>query len=296
LTPDELIQKFSCLNTWNRAGKRAQNKPLLILFALGKLASSNTRRLAYVDCEPDYANLLREFGRVDTVRPNPHHAFYRLKNDEGGALWSINDPSNLVKETSSGDALVSSLKDHNVDAGFTTELLEAFDRQPDLISRLSEYMLASHFSESLHSEILASVGLPPYRDRGASRRRDPNFRPSVLTAYEYRCAICGFSLKLGTAPVGLEAAHIKWHNAGGPEETNNGLALCSLHHKLFDRGVFAISKDYCLEESNLTNSQGVETVSSFRGKEILLPQNPSFHPRPEYLQWHKREVFRGEIR
>jgi hypothetical protein len=29
--------------------------------------------------------------------------------------------------------------------------------------------------------------------------------------------------------------------AGGPDEEFNGLALCTLHHKLFDRGVFTLS-------------------------------------------------------
>ena len=40
--------------------------------------------------------------------------------------------------------------------------------------------------------------------------------------------------------VGLDAAHIKWHQAGGPAEVSNGLCLCVLHHKLFDRGVFTL--------------------------------------------------------
>jgi putative restriction endonuclease len=41
--------------------------------------------------------------------------------------------------------------------------------------------------------------------------------------------------------LGLEAAHIKWFQAGGPDIEANGLAMCSLHHKLFDLGVFTIA-------------------------------------------------------
>jgi HNH endonuclease len=37
--------------------------------------------------------------------------------------------------------------------------------------------------------------------------------------------------------VGIEAAHVQWFNFGGPDSLDNGLALCSLHHKLFDVGV-----------------------------------------------------------
>jgi putative restriction endonuclease len=42
---------------------------------------------------------------------------------------------------------------------------------------------------------------------------------------------------------GLEAAHIKWFQAKGPDIEANGLALCALHHKVFDLGAFTILPD-----------------------------------------------------
>src|SRR5437588_7846441 len=45
----------------------------------------------------------------------------------------------------------------------------------------------------------------------------------------------------GSVSVGLDAAHIRWHQAGGPDREGNGLALCVLHHKLFDLGAFTVS-------------------------------------------------------
>ncbi|MBT3074843.1 HNH endonuclease [Streptomyces sp. COG21] len=44
-------------------------------------------------------------------------------------------------------------------------------------------------------------------------------------------------------PVGLEAAHVRWWSHDGPDEVDNGLCLCSLHHKLFDRGVLGLGED-----------------------------------------------------
>jgi len=70
------------------------------------------------------------------------------------------------------------------------------------------------------------------------KKRDPAFRQKVLKAYEWRCAVCGFDVKLGTVAIALDAAHIRWHQAGGPDVENNGLALCVLHHKTFDLGAF----------------------------------------------------------
>jgi hypothetical protein len=47
--------------------------------------------------------------------------------------------------------------------------------------------------------------------------------------------------------------YIKCHQAGGPDEERNGLALCSLHHKLFDRGVFTICNSMSVIVSESAN-------------------------------------------
>jgi putative restriction endonuclease len=54
-------------------------------------------------------------------------------------------------------------------------------------------------------------------------------------------AVTGWDLRISNANAGLEAAHIKWHTAGGPSVEANGIALNSLHHKLFDLGAFTLS-------------------------------------------------------
>jgi putative restriction endonuclease len=296
MTPEELIHKFSDLNIWKDGDKRAPNKPLLILYALGKLSSQNTRRLSFADCEDMYSELLREYGTPSNRKPRPEHAFYRLKKDAGGSIWTISDPNNNLIEDESGGVRITALRNPNIEAGFTTELLETFDQHPELVTRIADYILSSHFPETLHSDILDSVGLASIHSVGTPRRRDPNFRPKVLTAYEYQCAICGFSLRLGTVPIALEAAHIKWHQAKGPETVNNGLALCCLHHKLFDLGAFTLSENYCVEASELINSEGKNTILDYHGKEIFIPPNPERRPTLEYLQWHRSEVFKRAIR
>jgi putative restriction endonuclease len=73
---------------------------------------------------------------------------------------------------------------------------------------------------------------------GARSLRDPTFRACVLTADECRCAVCGFDVRLASVSVGIEVAHIKWHQAGGPYVEASRFALCALRHKLFDPGAF----------------------------------------------------------
>jgi putative restriction endonuclease len=55
--------------------------------------------------------------------------------------------------------------------------------------------------------------------------------------------MCGFDGALGRHPVGIEAAHVRWHSQRGPDETANALALCALHHALFNLGVVGITED-----------------------------------------------------
>jgi putative restriction endonuclease len=125
--------------------------------------------------------------------------------------------------------------------------------------------------------------------------RSPDFRDRILRAYEYSCAVCGFDVRLGTMPVALEAAHIKWHQAGGQDEEANGLALCTLHHKLFDRGVFTLSSSMSVIVSEAADgTRGFqEWVVTFHDKAIRPPQRPTYYPDENWVAWHVREVFQG---
>ena len=52
-----------------------------------------------------------------------------------------------------------------------------------------------------------------------------------------------FSVIASPLSVALDAAHIRWVQAAGSDEDANGLDLCVLHHRLFDRGAFPLAKD-----------------------------------------------------
>jgi putative restriction endonuclease len=130
------------------------------------------------------------------------------------------------------------------------------------------------------------------------RKRDPRFRQRVLTAYEYRCAVCGFDVRQGSVSLGIEAAHIKWHQAGGPDVEANGLALCALHHKLFDRGAFTVSASGRVDLSEqLHGGTGFrELLLAHHGLPVRPPPNPNHRPAAQVLAWHHKEVFQGSAR
>jgi hypothetical protein len=81
-------------------------------------------------------------------------------------------------------------------AGFTPEVLAAFEREPEPIDVVALRLLERHFAPGLHEEILEAVGLE-LGTPVATRRRDMPFRAAVLEAYLAECSVCGFSLRFG---------------------------------------------------------------------------------------------------
>lgn len=279
----ELKEKIQKLSIWKKGDQRAPHKPLLILYALGRLQTGGSRFLNYQEAREKLKLLLKEFG---PQRRNyyPEHPFVRLTND---GLWELNtDPVNVhIKD--------GWLIDNGVAGGFSDEVYSLLIKDKSLVVEIAQIILNKHFPETIHEDILDSVGLN--MEPGYSRVRDPLFRDRILKAYGHSCAVCGFDIRLGNNLVAVEAAHIKWHQAGGPDREENGVALCALHHKLFDRGVFTLTQTRELIVSeNAYGSNGFEEwLMRYHGKQISMPIHPDYQPRDSYINWHFREVFRG---
>ena len=299
---EEIIQRFENLNLWSSGGQRAPHKPLLVLYAIGRLLRDGIHLIPYTEIEVDLGRLLEQFAPRQS-RQGTQFPFWRLQNDE---VWEVTN-ADMIGLTASGDALVSDLRHFNVSGGFTEEIFREFQNDSGLILEIVQRLLIGNFPSTIHEDILQEAGFRfPLQIDGAdlpsqfpiTPPRDPNFRLNILRAYEYRCAVCSFDVRLGNAPVALEAAHIQWHQAGGPDEPINALALCSLHHKLFDRGAFTLSSQLqILVSDDAHGSVGFEEwLMRFHGREISFPQRQSYYPQEDFIGWHVREVFHGNPR
>jgi putative restriction endonuclease len=175
---------------------------------------------------------------------------------------------------------------------------EGLGRDPGLVSAVARTLLDAHFPPSVHEDIVAAVGLDLDAPPQVRTARDRAFREAVLVAYQYSCAVCRVGVRLGDAPVGVEAAHIRWHASGGPDEVKNGLCLCSLHHKLFDRGALTLSPDgQQVWVSERANGQNVErALGRFHGRKVARPNRVDDAPSPVFVAWHHKEVFQGRPR
>jgi putative restriction endonuclease len=285
-------QLFTKINVWKRGDERAPHKPLLLLLALAK-CRNNQRYIPFTEVDKELTELLMDFGPSRQL----HHTefpFWRLQND---GIWQLQHVDG-IKTTTSGDVSKKELLKRNVVGGFKQEIYDIVYNDPNLLHKIAQELLENSFPTSIHEDILSAVGLEYEIENVERSKRDPSFRKRVLISYEYQCSVCNFSVRLGNTLLALEAAHIKWHQAGGPDLETNGLALCSIHHKLFDRGAFTISDSLTIEVSEQVNGANGchEWLISFHGKPIKRPQNPNNSPKISFLAWHTREVFRGPSR
>jgi putative restriction endonuclease len=293
------LERVARLRQWSRSGVRAPHKPLLLLYALGRFQRDADGELRYSAVEEDLRRLLAEYG---PPRPTtPAYPFHHLVSD---GVWEVRTDRGL----GSPGSQIGELRETGAAGRLAPDLRAALRREPALLGRMVRVLLDLHFPPSLHPDLCEAVGLElePAEIAGLvapsaeqRRRRDPRMRELVLTAYEYRCAFCGYDGRIGPTPVGLEAAHVRWWAYDGPDGVENGLCLCSLHHKLFDKGALGLDGDHRVMVSQRFNghSQAAEAhVTALAGRALLGPQPGTPRVAPAHREWHTAQVFHGTPR
>lgn len=163
-------------------------------------------------------------------------------------------PSIQLREAALYDAVKHRFAPHNKGNG---ELAIAF--RPDVLASYIENLESLHQCGKAAEEIdvLRQLGKDPNqvadedigKEIAEPRRfavistkralREIDFRDRVLTAYGHRCAMCGVQLEL------LDGAHVLpvAHN-DSTDGTDNGVSLCALHHRAYDRALLTFDPDY----------------------------------------------------
>lgn len=293
---DALVERFASLNVWRHGDERAPHKPLLLLWALARLQRGEPRLTPFREIEPGLGALLRDFGPPRATRPE--YPFWHLQSD---GLWVV--PARAALQADIDEAphrhnpRISVIRGVDARGGLPEELDRKLRSRPELVNRIVQRLLDDSFPPSLHQEILDAVGMP-WVTLTTRPARDAAFRDTILRIYEHRCAVCGYDAMLGSSDLGLEAAHVRWHAAGGPDTEDNGLALCALHHKAFDRGAIGLDHDRrILVSQHVRSGAGsIELLVRFTGRPLLGPQPGCPPPAPPNIAWHRKEVFREPAR
>lgn len=289
-------QVLASINKFETAGgKRAPYKPLLLLWLIGRVVNGEGGVVTFREAQGELRELLSPH-RVGVSAPKPEHPYVYLGTTS--EIWSVRDSAGndiakmsrpLHGKSQPAQADVSFLKDEATGV-LATRFVTALG-EPELRDAIVNELLKAEFPESQHESILAKVGLLGHV-RLAPPRRDPNFRGSVLLAYESRCAFCDFNARLRDQIVGLDAAHVQMQAKDGPDTLSNGILLCTQHHRLFDAGALGLrlvgGKRKILVSQRL---QAGDDLLLLSGQEIRPPQRGYEPPAEEYVEWHYKYLF-----
>jgi putative restriction endonuclease len=295
LSDEEVLARLTTFRQYQQDGQRVPHKPLLVLLALGRLQDTGTSALPWSTAETQLADLIAEFGPPSkTARAqSAAYPFTRLRRDD---IWSI--------DATVPDDNLTPLREHRVTGRLDERLELALRANPGLLRQAARRLVERHFPMTVAPDVLTAVGLDPEAVTSATtvtdelaerRKRSSNWPQLILAAWDRQCAFCGYDGQLGGAAVGIEAAHVRWFNLGGPDTEDNGMALCSLHHKLFDRGAIGLDHDHRIQVSGLfsARTEAAKAVYNLHDKQ-LSPRRGTSLPAPEHVAWHGSQVFKGE--
>jgi putative restriction endonuclease len=115
------------------------------------------------------------------------------------------------------------------------------------------------------------------------RLHQARFRARVLPAYANQCTIC----RLKETRL-LDAAHIVSDaDVAGEPSVNNGLSLCSIHHRAFDEDLVGVTPDYEVRvHPRLLDEDDGPMLDLLKGaheKAIILPRRQVSRPDRELL-------------
>ena len=116
------------------------------------------------------------------------------------------------------------------------------------------------------------------------------WRVQVIDAYRRRCALTG-----DAALPALAATFIRPPADGGLLRVDNGLLMRADLGRLFDAGYLTVTAEHRVRVSERLATDYGETggYADLEGREIALPEAAHDRPRPEFLAWHRKSVFRG---
>ena len=234
---------------------------------------------------------------------------FDLRKHEGPLGHS---PSIQLRERTLDDAVRSGFAIHNKGNGelavaFRPDFLGTYvanaarlhecgrvEREVELLGQISEQ--ADEVGEADDDSVSEAVAEPRRYAVVAAKRalRAIGFRSRVLRAYGDSCAMCGVQLRLLDAAHILPAAH-----PDSTDGTDNGVALCALHHRAFDRTLVTFDGQFRthVNETALTRLQQENQTAGLaefrRALRPILALPPARRDRPASRFVDKANELRG---
>jgi predicted restriction endonuclease len=173
------------------------------------------------------------------------------------------------------------------------EVWEQFNREPEEVAFESEQAYSSLMGRELRSEPEVRWEDVQGLDKSVITKVRVNqylFRSIVLAGYRAQCAVCELPL-----PSLLVASHIVPWSIDKAHRMNphNGICLCAIHDRAFDKGLLGIGADYKVSiHATVWKADKTTAVKDyflrFDGQCLVLPDR--WHPDPALLKRHTEVV------
>jgi putative restriction endonuclease len=292
------LGRISKLNVYKAKGGPAPHKPLLLLVLL-ETAEQGSLPEKTLPLTPELAFRFYSYWNIvahrRTQRPDVRFPFHHLQTD---GFWSA-----LTEEgTPSPDDRLTRY------AELTPDFRKCLN-DPVWREQARRLLIAKYFEPAERIALYTLVGLAvPAEDEitrdanytlpteARKEGRETRFRLTIVAAYNYTCALTGYSLTTITAGSILDAAHIHQFSDSRNNDPRNGLALCKNCHWLFDNGLWTLTDDYRVLVALgrfVEHSPDQKALTEYQGRKINLPSDPKYWPDPLHIAWHRKHRFRG---
>ncbi|MFH5804341.1 HNH endonuclease [Alienimonas sp. DA493] len=289
------LRRLANLNVYRAKGGPAPHKALLLLNLLDsfKELAPDGRTLTL---SPALAYRFGVFWTIVAHRrtqpPSVRLPFFHLSSD---GLWECFDedgaPCDDRRKAATAvldPAFVAFLQDTGNRLAAMRVLVETFFPVEE---RAELYALLQIAGPAKGDAELPVPESPPARGNAA------RFRLTVLSSYDYTCALTGYRLDAVDVGSPVDAAHIHAHAASRNNAPQNGIALSKLPHWLFDNGLWSLTDDLMVlvagDRFFREAAPDQRALADYAGRAVRLPNVAANRPDPRCLRWHRRKVFLG---
>jgi len=311
LRTDKNRKRWSVLTTY-----QAPHKPFLLLSIMDLIAQGSITQnfiepsFELLDTFNTYWNYIMPLGSKTSMA----YPFPRLKTD---GFWYLVPNPGYENQIDIGFSSMAKLREVCAGARMDDELFQlmcntetreqlraviiqnyfAPDIQSKLVGQGNVNLAAYDYSQELLKieETKASFGQDAEESEQKRKVRDQGFRKAIITLYSHRCALCGIRMLTPEGHTIVDAAHVKPWKESFDDRPTNGMALCKLCHWSFDKGLMSVGKKYeVLVSKRVMKEQNYPGhILTLTDRPIFRPEQESFWPTQNNLNWHRKRVFRS---
>jgi putative restriction endonuclease len=319
------VRKFSKLKTdaksyWPKTSRhRAPYKPLLLLSILD-LISFGPLKTNFIEFNVELFDIFERYWTVVVGPERKSNILMPIGHLRREGFWHLlprpgqEQVLGHLKQFKSHKQLL----DFVLGAQLDDELFELL-LTPANVEELRKVLIFTHFLPEIHgalweaskvsadsyeySNLLSDrtrarfrlEEVPEVNERYQVEVRSVAFRRVVTGAYDHTCAMCGIRIITPEGRTAVEAAHIVRWSVSHNDDPRNGMALCRLHHWIFDQGLVSVSSRYQIQVSPLVEPEpGAEPVHKLHEQPVVLPKEQQLWPAKQALAWHRKNVFRED--